>query len=108
MIGLAVAFLTEGFQLAAQIFGVQAGYGFASTIDPTSQADSGVLQVILTLVTGLLFFTTGIDRQLIRVLAASFQTFPAGAWAPSIATPRRSGAPGRRHFRRSGCAWRCR
>ncbi len=86
MIGLAVAFLTEGFQLAAQIFGVQAGYGFASTIDPTSQADSGVTQVIFTLVTGLLFFTTGIDHQLFRVLAASFQTFPAGAWAPSIAT----------------------
>ena len=43
--GLAVAFLTEGFQVAAQVLGVQAGYGFATTIDPTSQADSGMLQV---------------------------------------------------------------
>ena len=55
--GLAVAFLTEGFQVAAQVLGVQAGYGFASTIDPTSQADSGVLQVMMTLITGLLFFS---------------------------------------------------
>jgi flagellar biosynthetic protein FliR len=85
-VGLAVAFLTESFQLAAQVIGVQAGYGFASTIDPTSQADSGVLPSMMTLVTGLLFFTTGADRELIRVLAASFEKFPAGSWAPSAAS----------------------
>jgi len=84
--GLAVAFLTEGFQVAAQVLGVQAGYGFASTVDPSSQADSGVLQVMMTLVTGLLFFTTGVDRDLIRVLAASFDKFPAGSWSPSAAS----------------------
>jgi len=83
--GLAVGFLNEAFQLAGQILGVQAGYGFATTIDPSSQADSGVLQVLLSLVTGLLFFGLGIDRELIRVLAASFERFPAGSWAPSAA-----------------------
>lgn len=83
MAGLAVAFLNEGFQLAAQIFGVQAGYGFASTVDPTSQADSGVIQVMMALITGLLFFTMGFDREVVRVLAASFDKFPAGTWAPS-------------------------
>jgi flagellar biosynthetic protein FliR len=82
--GLAVAFLNEAFQLGAQILSVQAGYGYASTIDPSSQADSGVLQVMMTMVTGLLFFTTGFDRELIRVLAASFEKFPAGSWAPSM------------------------
>ncbi len=85
VIGLAVAFLTEGFQLGAQALGMQAGYGYAQTIDPTSQADSGVLQVLMTLMTGLLFFSTGADRELLRVLAASFERFPAGAWAPSAA-----------------------
>ena len=84
--GLAVAFLTEGFQVAAQVLGLQAGYGFASTIDPASQADSGVVQVMMTLVTGLLFFTMGFDRELIRVLAASFVKFPAGSWAPAAAS----------------------
>lgn len=81
MAGLAVAFLNEGFQLASQIFGVQAGYGFASTVDPTSQADAGVIQVMMTLITGLLFFTLGFDREVVRVLAASFEKFPAGKWA---------------------------
>ncbi len=86
MAGLAVAFLNEGFQIAAQVFGLQAGYGFATTVDPTSQADSGVIQVTMSLVTGLLFFTLGIDREVVRVLAASFQRFPAGTWAPSAAS----------------------
>jgi flagellar biosynthetic protein FliR len=78
--GLAVAFLTEGFQIAAHVLGLQAGYGFAQTIDPTSQADSSVLQVFFSLTTGLLFFTLGIDHGLIRVLAASFVSFPAGSF----------------------------
>ncbi|HLH38168.1 MAG TPA: flagellar biosynthetic protein FliR [Bryobacteraceae bacterium] len=86
IIGLAVAFLIEGFQMAAQVLGVQAGYGFASTIDPSSQADSGVLQVLMGLVSGLLFFATGIHREIIRVLGASFEKFPAGSWAPAISS----------------------
>jgi flagellar biosynthesis protein FliR len=85
-VGLAVAFLIESFQLAAQVLGVQAGYGFASTIDPNSQADSGVLQVLMSLISGLLFFSTGMDREVIRVLGASFEKFPAGAWPRSLAS----------------------
>jgi flagellar biosynthetic protein FliR len=40
----------------------------------------------MSLMTGMLFFTAGIDRMLIRVLAASFQRFPAGSWFTSPAT----------------------
>ncbi|MBV8845585.1 MAG: flagellar biosynthetic protein FliR [Bryobacterales bacterium] len=83
--GLAVSFLTEGFQIAAQVAGLHAGYGYASTIDPNSEADSTVLQVMASLSTALLFFTTGLDHELIRVLAASFARFPAGTWAPAAA-----------------------
>lgn len=82
-IGLAVLFLMEGFQLAMQIVGLQAGYGYALTIDPTSQADSGMLQILFALATGWLFLVLGFDREMVRVLAASFERFPAGAWAPS-------------------------
>jgi len=86
LIGVAIAFLTEGFQVAAQVLGLQAGYGYASTIDPSTQADAALLQVFMGLVTGVLFFTTGTDRALIRVLAASFERFPAGSWFTSPAT----------------------
>jgi flagellar biosynthesis protein FliR len=84
-VGLSVSFLIEGFQLGAQILGLQAGYGYATSIDPTSQADSGVLQILTSLMTGLLVFALGTDGQLLRLLGASFTRFPAGSWAPSAA-----------------------
>lgn len=84
--GLAVAFVTEAFQIATQVLGLQAGYGYATTIDPNSQADAGVLQVVVMLVTGLLFMALGLDREVFRVLAASFEKFPAGSWAPTAAS----------------------
>jgi flagellar biosynthetic protein FliR len=81
-VGLAIVFLTESFQIAAQVLGLQAGYGYATTIDPNSQADASVLQVVTMLVSGLLFMTLGLYREVFRVLAASFVRFPAGSWTP--------------------------
>jgi len=69
--GLAVSFLLEAFNIAAQVFGLQAGYSYASTIDPSSQADSGVLQVWSQLLAAFLFFAAGLDRQVVRALAGS-------------------------------------
>jgi flagellar biosynthetic protein FliR len=79
-VGLAVAFLAEAFVLAAQILGLQAGYSYASTIDPTNQTDIGVLQVITQLMAGLLFFAFGLDRQVIRIFAHSLQVYPPGTF----------------------------
>jgi flagellar biosynthetic protein FliR len=84
--GLAIGFLVEGFQLAMQIIGLQAGYGYALTVDPSSQADASILQVAMMLTSGMLFCVLGLDHRLLRVLAASFEHFPAGAWAPSAAS----------------------
>jgi flagellar biosynthetic protein FliR len=77
-VGLAVAFITEGFQMGAQIISLQAGYSFATTIDPTSGADSGVLLSVAQLAAGLLFFATGLDRQILMVFAQSLTTRPPG------------------------------
>ena len=79
-IGLAVSFTLEALQMAAQVMGVQAGYGYASTIDPATQADSPVLLVFAQLFSGLLFFATGLDREIIRACTVSLQTMPPGAF----------------------------
>jgi len=79
-IGLAVAFLTEAFLVGAQAMSLQAGYAFASTFDPNTQADSGVVVVLMQVVAGLLFFTTGLDREVIRIFARSMETYPAGSF----------------------------
>ncbi len=76
--GLLVGFLAESLTMGAQLLGLQAGYGYASVIDPTTQADSDVLQVMARLTGGLLFFTFGLDGQILRALALSLQLHPPG------------------------------
>ncbi len=78
--GILVAWLSEAFILSMQIIGLQAGYAYASMIDPTTQADSSTLQVIAQLSAALLFFAAGLDRELFRVFAASIQTYPPGSF----------------------------
>jgi flagellar biosynthetic protein FliR len=77
-IGLMVSFLTEAMTMGAQLLGLQAGYGYASVVDPTTQADSDVLQVLTQLTSGLLFFSFGLDRLVIRAFALSLEKYPPG------------------------------
>ncbi len=62
------------------MLGLQAGYSFAQTVDPSTQADSGVLMVFAQLASGLLFFATGLDRDVLHVFARSLETCPAGSF----------------------------
>jgi flagellar biosynthetic protein FliR len=82
-IGLAVAFALEAFQMGAQMLGLQAGYSFASTVDPSTQADSTVLIVIAQTAASLVFFASGLDREVIRIFAQSLVTFPPGTFVLS-------------------------
>lgn len=75
-IGVALAIVLEVFQMGAQAVSLQAGLGYASTIDPTSGADSTVLLTVAQLTAGLLFFASGADRLLIKALADSLQLCP--------------------------------
>lgn len=80
-IGLMVSFITEFLTFGAQILGLQAGYGYASVVDPTTQADSDVLPVLAQLTAGLLFFTTDLHRYVISAFAASLERYPPGQFA---------------------------
>jgi flagellar biosynthetic protein FliR len=84
-IGLAVAFAIEAFLIGAQVISLQAGYSFASTVDPATQADSGVLIVFAQTAAALLFFAMGLDREVLRVFARSMETVPAGTFLLSRA-----------------------
>ncbi|MBZ5610057.1 MAG: flagellar biosynthetic protein FliR [Acidobacteriia bacterium] len=83
--GLAVAFVIEGLLMAAQAISVQAGFAYASTVDPSTEADSTVLILIAQLIAGLLFFALGLDRQLLSILARSLETHAPGTFAASRA-----------------------
>jgi flagellar biosynthesis protein FliR len=79
-IGLAVTFAIEAFMVGAQIISLQAGYSFASTVDPATQADSTVLVVLAQTVAAALFFTMGLDREVLRIFARSLEICPAGSF----------------------------
>ena len=80
-VGLAVSLLLESMVVAAQTFGLQAGYGYASTIDPNSEADSGTLQVLAHLFAQLLFFSLGLHRQVLLFFAGSLSICPPGVFS---------------------------
>ncbi len=82
-IGLLISFISEAFTLGAQILSMQAGYAYASTVDPTSQADSNVIPVITQLLVGLLFFATGLHRYVIAAFADSLERYPPGLFTPN-------------------------
>lgn len=84
-LGLAVSVIQEGILLGAQMAGLQAGYSYASTIDPSSDADSAILQVLLNLGVALMFLALGLDTILFRFLLDTARELPAGAWKPTLA-----------------------
>ena len=79
-IGVAVSVVLEAFIFAAQVLGLPAGYGYASTVDPTTQADSGILLVLSQLMAGMLFFALGLDREVLKLFARTLDRIPAGAY----------------------------
>ena len=77
-VGVAVALLLEAFGLAAQILGFQAGYSYVNMIDPTTQVDASILNVLLALMGSMLFFAFDLHLHLIRAIATSLETWPLG------------------------------
>jgi len=85
-IGLAAAMVLEVTTFAAQMLGMPAGYGYAQTVDPNTEADAGVLLVVAQLMAGMLFFAMGMDRQVLRLFSASLEKIPPGAYVFQLAS----------------------
>jgi flagellar biosynthetic protein FliR len=84
-VGLAVSFLTEALMFGTQAVSMQAGFSYASTVDPTTQADSSVLAVFAQLGGSLLFFAFGLDGEILKIFARSLETSPPGVFRVSPA-----------------------
>ena len=85
-IGLAAAMVLEVATFAAQMLGMPAGYGYAQTVDPNTQADAGILLVVAQLTAGMLFFALGMDRQVLRLFSASLERIPPGTYVFQLAS----------------------
>jgi len=84
--GLAVALLLESVIFAAQAISTQAGFSYASTVDPSTEADSTVLILTAQTAAAVLFFALGLHRQLLLILARSLETHPPGTFTASRAS----------------------
>lgn len=80
--GCAVRVALEAFGLAAQVLGFQAGFSYVNMVDPTSQVDASILNVVLALLANLLFFAFDLHLFLIRAMARSAEVWPLGSYRP--------------------------
>jgi flagellar biosynthetic protein FliR len=78
MAGIIAGFLGDLLVLTVQTFALQAGYSYASSIDPNSEADSNVLQSLAQLVSTLLFFQAGLPGVLLQAFERSLGSWPPG------------------------------
>lgn len=67
---------------AGRAIDIQAGYGLATLIDPTTRAQTPLVGTLLAYTAGAIFFAMDGHGALLRLLAASLQTIPLGAWTP--------------------------
>ena len=82
MVGLFVGFLSEGLSFGLQAIAVQAGFSYASTIDPNSETDSGMLQALAQIISSLLFFQYSGEGVVIRAFSRSLTRWPPGGGSP--------------------------
>ena len=79
-LGTSVALLLEAFGLAAQVLGFQAGYSYVNMVDPTTQVDASILNVMIALLSSLLFFTLDLHLHLLRAWFAGLENWPLGSF----------------------------
>jgi len=81
-IGLVIGFVCnlvfQAIQMAGQFVDFQAGFAFASMLDPSSGAEAAIASRFHQMVAGLLFFATNAHHVLISGVADSFSIAPVG------------------------------
>jgi len=76
---LALQLAFGGLYMAGRTIDVQAGYGLAMLIDPTTSAQTPLVGTIFAYAAGAVFFGMNGHVDLLRILAASLQAIPLGA-----------------------------
>ena len=84
-LGIALRLTLEAFGVAAQALGFQAGYSYVNMVDPTSQADASILNVIFALTADLLFLATDLHLFALRTLIDGLQVHPLGSFVTQAA-----------------------
>jgi flagellar biosynthetic protein FliR len=79
-LGVMLRLTLEAFGVAAQALGFQAGYSYVNMVDPTSQADASILNVMFALLADLLFLATDMHLFALRTLIDGLRVHPLGSF----------------------------
>ncbi|MEM9584743.1 MAG: flagellar biosynthetic protein FliR [Pseudomonadota bacterium] len=77
MLSLQLAF--AALLMAGRTIDVQAGFGLALLIDPTSQAQTPLIGTVFAYAAAAVFFASGGPQELLAVWFASLESFPIGS-----------------------------
>nr|WP_246623862.1 flagellar biosynthetic protein FliR [Sphingomonas colocasiae] len=69
--------------VAGRALDIQAGFGFAFLVDPTTKAQTPLIGALFTYATAAIFFATSGPSDLVAVFAASFTQIPVGGFTMS-------------------------
>ncbi len=78
-LGLVAQFVFAGVQLGGQLAGIQMGFGFATLLDPQSNAQTTVVAELQQLMVLVLFLVLDVHHLLLAALIDSFRAAPVGA-----------------------------
>lgn len=66
--------------VAGRTIDIQAGYGLALLIDPTSRSQTPLVGTLFAYAAGAVFFAFNGHLEVLRLIAASVDAFPLGGW----------------------------
>ncbi len=78
VLGTFVQIIFSALELAGQMTGTQLGLSLANVINPQFDDQSSTNAVVYSTLASLIFFSTGLDREMFRVLLETFAFIPLG------------------------------
>lgn len=81
MVVLAFQLAFAAIQLVGRTIDIQAGFGLALLLDPTSRAQTPLVGSFFAYLAAAAFFSADGHLDLLRILAATLEAFPLGAWS---------------------------
>ena len=78
---LAFQLMFGALYFAGRTIDIQAGFGFATLVDPASNTATPLVGGLFAYAAGAVFFAAGGHLDLLRIFAASLHAVPLGTWA---------------------------
>jgi flagellar biosynthesis protein FliR len=88
VIALAFQAVFGAVALAGRTVDIQAGYGLATLIDPTTQAQSPLVGTLFAYAAGAAFFAADGHLALLKMVHASLEAIPIGRYELALSPPR--------------------